>query len=413
MLDNYQKSFDSENVFKPCFEWIKGQDNSFVFIHFLGLSQKIIQNSIDFIIRTYSDFSYEFKSLKQKSEDPNTEKEIFFVVENEDIYRKTLSDAIIVNNNIALAKDLGNLPSNICTPSYLANFAKKKAQDLNVTCRIHNKESIKQLGMHSFLSVAKGSIEEPYFIELEYHGKDENGTNPIVLVGKGITFDSGGISLKPSKNMDEMKYDMCGAASVLLTFFAAIELKLPVNLVALVPTCENLPSDRAMKPGDIVQSLKGLSIEILNTDAEGRLILCDALTYAEKFKPQAVIDVATLTGACLVALGQNTNGIMGSDQTLIDNLLVAAQNTGDKTWQLPLWEEHQQELKSNFADLANIGASGYAGTITAAAFLSRFIDAKYSWAHIDIAGTAWKTAPQKGATGRPINLLINFLKHTI
>ncbi|MCV2503982.1 MAG: leucyl aminopeptidase, partial [Neisseriaceae bacterium] len=385
MTEDYQKSFASEDIFKSCFAWLKNQDTSPVYIYFLGLEQETVSSSIDFIVRAYSNFSYEFKSLKQKNENEKIEKEIFFVVENKAHYKQKLTEAVTITNNVNLAKDLGNLPSNICTPSYLANFAKEKAQKLKVQCEIYDREKINQLGMHSFLSVAKGSVEEPYFIELKYNGKNEKGTDPIVLIGKGITFDSGGISLKPPKNMDEMKYDMCGAANVLLTFFTAVELKLPINLVTLVPTCENMPSDRSMKPGDIVQSLKGLSIEILNTDAEGRLILCDALTYAEKFQPQAVIDVATLTGACVVALGHNISGILGTHQELVDELLTASHNTRDKTWQLPLWEEHQQELKSNFAALAHVGSSGYAGTITAAAFLSRFIDEKYQWAHIDIA----------------------------
>lgn len=306
-----------------------------------------------------------------------------------------------------LCKDLGNSPANICTPTYLATTAKKIATELGVSAKIMSKEEIKQLGMNAFLAVAQGSTTDAQLIELSYQGAAVTNEKPIVLVGKGITFDSGGISLKPGAGMDEMKYDMCGAASVIGTFAAAVKLKLPINLVVIVPTCENMPAGNALKPGDIIKSMNGLSIEVLNTDAEGRLILCDALSYAERFQPAAVIDVATLTGACIIALGHVAQGVLGNNQNLIDQLMKAAQNVNDKTWQLPLFEEYKEQLKSNFADLQNIGGRP-AGTITAAAFLSYFTE-NYPWAHLDIAGTAWQSGSNKGATGRPVPLLLQYL----
>ena len=306
-----------------------------------------------------------------------------------------------------LCKDLGNSPANICTPTYLATTAKKIATELGVSAKIMSKEEIKQLGMNAFLAVAQGSTTDAQLIELSYQGAAVTNEKPIVLVGKGITFDSGGISLKPGAGMDEMKYDMCGAASVIGTFAAAVKLKLSINLVVIVPTCENMPAGNALKPGDIIKSMNGLSIEVLNTDAEGRLILCDALSYAERFQPAAVIDVATLTGACIIALGHVAQGVLGNNQNLIDQLMKAAQNINDKTWQLPLFEEYKEQLKSNFADLQNIGGRP-AGTITAAAFLSYFTE-NYPWAHLDIAGTAWQSGSNKGATGRPVPLLLQYL----
>lgn len=317
----------------------------------------------------------------------------------------TKAEAIIYGMNIC--KDLGNAPGNICTPAYLASSAAKIANDLGASARIINETEIQEMGMNALLSVAQGSTAGAYLIELQYHGASNNEDKPVVLVGKGITFDSGGISLKPGAAMDEMKFDMCGAASVIGTFAAAVKLNLPLNLVAIIPTCENMPSGNAVKPGDIVQAMNGLNIEVLNTDAEGRLILCDALTYAERFQPKAVIDVATLTGACIIALGHVAQGVLGNNQQLIDQLLQAADSINDKTWQLPLFEEYKEQLKSNFADLQNIGGRP-AGTITAAAFLSYFTES-YCWAHLDIAGTAWNSGNNKGATGRPVPLLLEYL----
>ncbi|MFA5082905.1 MAG: leucyl aminopeptidase, partial [Hydrogenophilaceae bacterium] len=309
-------------------------------------------------------------------------------------------------NGVNLAKDLGNLPGNHCTPTYLADQAKVVAKAGNLKIQVLEQKDLEKLGMGSFLSVAKGSDQPPKFVVMQYHG-GAKGDQPVVLVGKGITFDSGGISLKPAAEMDEMKYDMCGAASVLGTMQAVAELKLPLNVVGLIPTCENLPNGRANKPGDIVTSMSGQTIEVLNTDAEGRLILCDALTYAERFEPAAVIDIATLTGACVIALGHVVSGLLANDDALAREVYQAGEEAGDRCWQLPLLEDYQEQLKSNFADMANIGGRA-AGTITASAFLSRFTK-KYKWAHLDIAGTAWKSGKEKGGTGRPVPLLVHFL----
>ena len=307
-----------------------------------------------------------------------------------------------------LTKDLGNLPPNICTPTYLANQAKKIAKDFKMKSTILSQKQIEKLKMGSFLSVAKGSRLEPKFIIIE-HQKGKKSSKPVVLVGKGITFDSGGISLKPGAAMDEMKYDMCGAATVLGVMKTIGLLNLPLNVVGLIPACENMPDGLAVKPGDIVTSMSGQTIEILNTDAEGRLVLCDALTYAERYKPETVIDIATLTGACVIALGHHASAVFSKSDDLANDLLAAGKKSIDKAWRMPLWDEYQPLLNSNFADIANIGGRA-AGSITAACFLSRFTK-KYSWAHIDIAGTAWNSGANKGATGRPVSLLSQFLMH--
>jgi leucyl aminopeptidase len=311
-----------------------------------------------------------------------------------------------IAQGMALTRELGDLPGNICTPSHLANTAKQLGKASGIKVTVLEQKQIEQLKMGSFLSVAKGSRQPPTLIVMEYQGGKKPG-HPIVLVGKGITFDSGGISIKPGAAMDEMKYDMCGAASVLGTLHAIAELKLPINVVGVVPTCENLPDGNASKPGDIVTSMSGQTIEVLNTDAEGRLILCDALSYSEKFKPKAVIDIATLTGACVIALGKQASGLFGNDQGLLDKLVSAGNKSADRTWPMPLWDEYQDQLKSNFADMANIGGRE-GGAITAACFLSRFAK-KFKWAHLDIAGVAWDSGNNKGATGRPVPLLVNYL----
>ena len=306
-----------------------------------------------------------------------------------------------------LAKDLANLPGNICTPSHLAQEAQtlgRGKRKLSVT--VLSEKQMERLGMGSLLSVSRGSRQPAKLIVMEYKG-GKAGSKPIALVGKGLTFDAGGISIKPAAAMDEMKYDMCGGASVIGTIAACAAMELPLNVVGIVPSSENLPDGDANKPGDIVTSMSGQTIEILNTDAEGRLILCDALTYAERFEPAAVIDIATLTGACIVALGDQASGLMANDQKLADELLDAGTACGDRAWQLPLWDDYQKQLDSNFADMANIGGRG-AGTITAACFLARFTKS-YKWAHLDIAGTAWLSGTDKGATGRPVPLLTEFL----
>jgi leucyl aminopeptidase len=320
-------------------------------------------------------------------------------------------DAIASGMN--LTRLLGDLPGNICTPTYLGNTAKELAKEFkSLAVEVLDRKQIEALKMGSFLSVARGSDEPPVFIVVKHtspNTKDSSrkGKAPIVLVGKGITFDSGGISIKPSANMDEMKYDMCGAASVLGTMRAVAELQLERDVIGLIPSCENLPSGRANKPGDVVTSMSGQTIEILNTDAEGRLVLCDALTYAERFKPAAVIDIATLTGACVVALGHVNTGLFSKDDALAEGLLQAGRVANDTAWRMPLDEAYQEQLRSNFADIANIGGPA-AGAVTAACFLSRFTK-KYTWAHLDIAGTAWRSGKDKGASGRPVPMLTQFL----
>jgi len=309
---------------------------------------------------------------------------------------------------ITLTRDLANRPANECTPTYLASAARQlAARSDRLTVKVLSEAEMKKLGMGCLLSVSAGSAQPAKLIVLEYKGAAAS-KRPVALVGKGVTFDTGGISIKPSANMDEMKYDMCGAASVLGAVKAIDEMALKTNVVAIVPAVENMPSGTATKPGDIVTSMSGQTVEILNTDAEGRLILCDALTYTERFKPVAVIDVATLTGACIVALGHHASGIMANDDTLAAKLLAAGDKAGDRAWQLPLWDEYQTHIDSPFADFANIGGRS-AGTITAACFLSRFTK-EFKWAHIDIAGTAWISGgPTKAATGRPVSLLVQYL----
>jgi leucyl aminopeptidase len=279
-----------------------------------------------------------------------------------------------------------------------------KAYKLKVT--ILEQKDMEKLGMGALLAVARGSHQPAKLIALEYWGRTKK-EKPVVLVGKGVTFDTGGISLKPAAEMDEMKYDMCGAASVLGTITAVAKMGLPVNVIGIIPTTENMPGGNATKPADVVTSMSGQTVEILNTDAEGRLILCDALTYAERYEPETVIDIATLTGACVIALGHVASGLLSTDEELAAELLQASGQAADPAWRLPLWDEYQEQLKSNFADIANIGGRA-AGTITAACFLSRFTK-KYRWAHLDIAGTAWKSGKEKGATGRPVPLLTQFL----
>lgn len=351
---------------------------------------------------------YRFDRYKKEAKPAKLQAVAFYHAEYSARIQAALSVAEAQIHGMNIAKDLGNAAPNECTPEFLADTAKAEAEKLGATVKILGKDYIKA-NMGAFWSVAKGSKQKPYLIELSHFGAADKNEAPIVLVGKGITFDSGGISLKPGLNMDEMKFDMCGAASVIGTFCAAVKLKLPVNLIAIVPTCENMPSGKANKPGDVVTSMKGLTIEVLNTDAEGRLLLCDALTYAEQFTPKAVVDVATLTGACIMALGHDVSGLMGNNQMLVDSLLAASLEVNDKAWQLPLFDCYKEQLKSNFADLPNIGTPG-AGTITAATFLANFTEA-YPWAHLDIAGTAWKSGKEKGATGRPVPLLLNYLRN--
>ncbi|WP_299205188.1 leucyl aminopeptidase [uncultured Amphritea sp.] len=353
---------------------------------------------------------YQYDATKSKKADPISLESIGFLLSHDDaeLGEFSISDGSAIANGIDTARELGNLPGNICTPSYLAEKALALAEECEeLTTTILDEDEMAQLGMHSLLSVGKGSSEASKLIVMEYSG-GESDQQPHVLVGKGITFDTGGISLKPGLKMDEMKFDMCGAASVMGTMEALTQLGLDLNVVAIIAAAENMPSGNASKPGDIVTTMSGQTVEILNTDAEGRLVLCDALTYAERFDPATVVDVATLTGACIVALGNHATGLLSNDDLLADDLMAAGEFAADKVWRLPLWDEYQELLDSNFADIANIGGPA-AGTITAACFLSRFTK-KYRWAHLDIAGVAWNSnGKAKGATGRCVPLLCQHL----
>ena len=321
-----------------------------------------------------------------------------------------LAQGLALVQGMSFAKDLGNLPPNICTPAYLAGRARELAKRYRMKVTVLERADMERLGMHTLLSVAQGSAQPPKLIVLEYRGGPKKA-KPVALVGKGVTFDTGGISLKPSAEMDEMKFDMCGAASVLGTLKAVGEMKLPINVVGVIPATENMPGSRATRPGDVVKSLSGQTVEILNTDAEGRLILCDALTYVERYQPAAVIDIATLTGACVIALGHVASGLFANDDALAREVNSAADTAHDRVWHMPLWDDYQEQLKSNFADFANIGGRP-AGSVTAACFLARFTG-KFKWAHLDIAGTAWKSGKEKGSTGRPVPLLTQFLLNRV
>lgn len=354
---------------------------------------------------------YEFNELKsQKKKNRRPLRKITFTVPT----RRELPQGEIamregraIANGIKLTRDLANRPSNVCTPTYLAQQANALGKaNRSLTIEVLEEADMKKLGMGSLLSVSQGSARPAKLITMEYKGSKKT-QKPIVLVGKAVTFDTGGISLKPGAAMDEMKYDMCGGASVFGVISAVAELGLPVSVVGVVPAVENMPSSTATNPGDIFTSMSGQTIEVLNTDAEGRLILCDAITYSEKFNPEVVIDIATLTGACVIALGKHATGLLSNHSPLARELLNAGEESGDRAWQLPIWDEYQQQLNSPFADMANIGGRD-AGTITAACFLSRFAE-KYHWAHLDVAGTAWVSGANKGATGRPVSLLMQYI----
>jgi leucyl aminopeptidase len=332
---------------------------------------------------------------------------IAFSADADDASARALIEAAAIANGVRFARELGNLPPNICNPAWIAAQAKGIADaHAGVSIEVLETEDMRKLGMGSLLGVAQGAAHAPKLIVLRWQGKDDKA-RPYALVGKGITFDTGGISLKPGAGMEEMKFDMCGAAGVLGAFLAAVELKLPLNLVCVVPAVENMPDGNAYRPSDILTSMSGITIEVLNTDAEGRLILCDALTYVQKFDPEVIIDAATLTGACVVALGKHASGLMTRDDELADQLLAAGNLTQDRAWRLPLWDDYQSQLDSGFADVANIGGK-YAGAITAGCFLSRFTNGR-RWAHLDIAGTAWDEGRKGLATGRPVPLLAQYL----
>ena len=376
----------------------------------LAVKNRDTYGKVRLLVETLADGEYVFDRFKSQKAEPRALKKITLLTSKAALAdtERAATHAAAIATGMAFTRDLGNLPPNICHPSYLAEEAKalgKEHKHLKVD--ILDEKKLKELGMGAFLAVAQGSEQPPRLIVMNYQG-GKKSDQPHVLVGKGVTFDTGGISIKPAAGMDEMKYDMCGAASVFGTLRAVLELKLPINLVCLLACAENMPGGNATRPGDIVSTMSGQTVEILNTDAEGRLVLCDTLTYAERFKPQAVIDIATLTGACVVALGGHTSGLMGNNDALIGQLLDAGKKADDRAWQLPLFEEYQEQLDSPFADIANIGGPK-GGSITAGCFLSRFAKA-YNWAHLDIAGTAWLSGGKdKGATGRPVPLLTQYL----
>lgn len=357
--------------------------------------------------------TYQYTKTKASNKSNRSTLTSFTVLnsDNSAALKKQVKNGITIGEGINTARNLGNLPGNICTPKYLSAEARKLGRKYSsLSTKVLGEKQMRELGMGSLLSVGHGSDEESQFIIMDYKG-GKKSQKPHILVGKGITFDTGGISLKPGGKMDEMKFDMCGAASVFGTMEAIATMKLPLNVIGVVAAAENMPSARATKPGDVVTSMSGKTIEVLNTDAEGRLVLCDALTYVEKYKPETVVDMATLTGACIVALGHHASGLLSNDDGLANDLLDAGTQSGDRAWRLPIWDEYQKQLQSPFADLANIGGPS-AGTITAACFLSQFAE-KYRWAHLDIAGTAWNQGGGKGASGRPVALLCQYLENLI
>lgn len=364
----------------------------------------LFQNSL-ILQRSFYDYAHASRG-EHTPKDPKLS-QVTFMTEDSQEYKQAVSQGQATAIGMALTQDLANMPSNFCTPAFLAETAIELGKQAGFSVQVLEREQMIKMGMGAFMSVAQGSDTPPKMISIQYQGGPADQA-PIALVGKGVTFDTGGISLKPGASMDEMKYDMGGAATVLGVFQALAELKPNINVVGVIPSTENMPSGNAVKPGDVVTSLSGQTIEILNTDAEGRLLLCDALTYAQQtYQPGLVIDIATLTGACIIALGNHVSGLLGNDQALIDQLLKAGNTTYDRFWQLPLGEEWDDQLKSNFADMANIGGRE-AGTITAAQFLARYTkDVK--WAHLDIAGTAWQSGANKGASGRPVPALVEFL----
>ncbi len=389
-----------------------GAESAAVFLSELEVNGRDDAWKVRCMVESFEQARYRFDQLKSKKskEEKDRLKKLLYRLSSARERAKAgqaSKEAAAVAEGSALAKNLGDLPGNICTPSYLADQARKIGRDYkSVRVQVRGEAEMKRMKMGTLLSVARGSDEPPKLITLEYSGAVKSA-KPVVLVGKGVTFDSGGISIKPAAAMDEMKYDMCGAASVLGTIKAVAALKLNINVVGIVPATENLPSGKATKPGDIFTSMSGQSVEVLNTDAEGRLILCDALTFAARFKPDVVIDIATLTGACVIALGNHASGLWSNQDDLAQALLKAGEYSGDRAWQMPLWEEYEEQLKSNFADMANIGGRE-AGAITAASFLSKFTR-DYRWAHLDIAGTAWRSGKNKGATGRPVPLLTQYI----
>ena len=372
---------------------------------------KMAEQASTQIILAHADSTYsldDYKSKDESDDDKNDTLETISIAFSSKIdadVTTAVSHGAGIAKGMKLSRDLANHPGNVCTPTYIADIAKTVADDFsNISLDVLEEADMEKLGMGAFLSVSKGSDEPGKMIVLEYKGAKDKSQAPVALVGKGVTFDTGGISLKPGASMDEMKFDMSGAASMLGTLKACAEMQLPVNLVVVLAAAENMPSGRATKPGDIVTSMAGKTIEVLNTDAEGRLVLCDALTYVGKYKPAVVIDTATLTGACIIALGHHICAVLSNDDALASDIIDAGNTINDRAWQLPIGEDYKKQLKSAFADLGNIGGRP-AGTITAACFLAEFTK-EYKWAHIDIAGTAWTG---KDSTGRPVPLLSQYL----
>jgi leucyl aminopeptidase len=361
-------------------------------------------------VETARSILYRFDELKSRTDPPSRLTRLGLGLKTGTDVNE-VRDAIKVGNAIAagsdLARDLGNRPANVCTPSHLAEAARNLAERYaRMEAKVLDENDMRKLGMGALLSVTQGADEPPRLIVLQYRGAAAKDA-PVVLCGKGVTFDTGGISIKPAPKMDEMKFDMCGAGSVLGAMLAVGELQPAINIVGVIPACENMPGGRATRPGDIVKSLSGQTVEIINTDAEGRLILCDAITYSKRFKPRCIIDVATLTGACVIALGHVYTGLFCNDEALAKALLGAAERSLDLAWRMPVHEEYGDSLRSNFADFANSGTRD-GGASVGANFLSRFVDGS-PWAHLDIAGVAWRANANKGATGRPVPMLVDYL----
>ncbi|MCL6269053.1 leucyl aminopeptidase [Sansalvadorimonas sp. 2012CJ34-2] len=409
------KATDAERIFAAIAKTLNSARISDAIVAFddLDVADRDSSWSVRQLACAIANGSYRFDEHKSKRKDDKPEVSLEKVTLLQsgrkalDVHKQAAAEGTAIAAGMALARDLGNQPGNICTPLHLTEQAKKLAHGVRkLTVKALDEKEMEKLGMHSFLSVSRGSTQEGQLIEMNYKGGKATD-NPIVLLGKGITFDTGGISLKPGAGMDEMKFDMCGAASVFGAMKSIVELQLPINVIGLVAAAENMPAGNASKPGDIVTSMSGQTIEILNTDAEGRLVLCDALTYAERYKPKAVVDIATLTGACIMALGHHISALISNNDELADDLLAAGNVSGDKAWRLPMDEQYQKQLDTNFADMANIGGRP-AGTITAGCFLSRYAK-EFDWAHLDIAGTAWKSGGEKGATGRPVPLLVQYV----
>ncbi|MBV5267109.1 MAG: leucyl aminopeptidase [Burkholderiaceae bacterium] len=393
---------DVRQVVSAAISAVKGKGAKKICLCFVNHPKEDVLASV---IMAVADSSYVYVATKTKPEGREFQRVLLNVPGGLKL-KPSFDHAVACVAGVEFAKEWANRPANHATPTHLAGAAKALAKFPGIKCEVLGPKEVASLGMGSFMAVSQGSEEPLRFIVLHYNGAPKTQT-PTVLIGKGITFDSGGISIKPAGEMDEMKFDMCGAASVLGVFRSLAELKPSINVVGLIPSCENLINGRAVKPGDVVTSMSGQTIEILNTDAEGRFVLCDALTYAEGFNPRAVIDIATLTGACVVALGAVRSGLFSPDETLVAALLSAGESSSDLCWRMPLDDDYSEGLKSNFADVANVGGRA-GGAITAAKFLQRFA-AKFSWAHLDIAGSAWKSGPNKGATGRPVPLLLTYL----